>query len=376
MTESSERRAAITANPDAFPASATCPLCECPGAQRLFFSKDRVHRIAGLFGIYRCGDCRAFFIQPWLSDEELAPFYPERYSRYRHSRSLDRMTYTGVRRFVLENHYGYPLTNGGTSSALKKAAAFLLSFVMAKGVIPYRGAGKFLDVGCGGGSYLYRLKQMGWIVYGVEPSESGVKQARSLGLDVRRGNLPDAHFPDAFFDVVRLNNVLEHLVDPHATFHEINRILKSDGFVYITVPNTRSLVFWLFGEDWYGLDTPRHVISYCPQALKTLCDATDFEIAEMNFAAGPFNFVRSMSYFFEEKGKNWPRAIGKIDWVKSKAIRRALKPLFFFVDGLGYGDFLHATLRKRKSPIIARGEIFKIAHKAQRALKPAVERNK
>jgi hypothetical protein len=27
-------------------------------------------------------------------------------------------------------------------------------------------------------------------------------------------------------------------------------------------------------------------------------------------------------------------------------IRRMLKPCFFFVDKLGFGDFLHATLRK------------------------------
>jgi SAM-dependent methyltransferase len=141
--------------------------------------------------------------------------------------------------------------NGENSSVFKKWAAFLLSFMMAKGAVPYRGEGKFLDVGCGGGSYLYRLKQWGWKVYGVEPSATGTEQSRSLGLSVHQGQVEDAKFPAGYFDVARLNHVLEHLPDPRKTFREIHRILKTDGVVYLTLPNTESLNFWLFKENWF-----------------------------------------------------------------------------------------------------------------------------
>src|SRR5437870_11595841 len=86
-----------------------------------------------------------------------------------------------------------------------------------------------------------------------------------------------ASFPESFFDAIRLSHVLEHLTDPQGTLREISRILKPDGLVYVTVPNTRSLNFWLFGKEWYSLDTPRHVISYSLSALKFLCDATGFD---------------------------------------------------------------------------------------------------
>ena len=354
-----DRHSRTGGNPDASPrktaattlesltVTAICPLCGRDGAPRLLFSRDRIHRLPGTFAVHRCENCHALFIQPQPSAAELARYYPEDYGRFRVSKSLDKKNYRGRRRFVLEHYYGYPPVNGGPSSPLKRVAAFALSFVTAKGVLPYRGAGKILDVGCGAGSYLYRLKQWGWETYGVEPSEIGAKQARRLGLEVRQGTLKEAQFPDGFFDVVRLSNVLEHLSDPKATFREIRRILKSDGVTYITVPNTRSLVFWLFQENWYALDSPRHVISYCPRALQTLCDATGFEVASMNFNAGPFNFVRSVKYFFEEKGKHWPAWIRGMRWEGGKLIRRALKPFFFVVDRLGYGDFLHATLRKK-----------------------------
>lgn len=323
-----------------------CPLCYGDDVTRCIESRDRVHQLPGTFSIFRCNRCHAVFIQPWLSDEELVVYYPDHYSGYRHSRSLDRKNYTGVRRFILEHHYDYPLSRGANRSLLKKWAAFYLSFVMAKGVIPYHGGGRFLDVGCGGGSYLYRLRQCGWNVYGIEPSENGVNQAKALGLDVRRGQLTDVSFPESFFDVIRLNHVLEHLTDPQGTFREIKRVLRPDGIVYVTVPNTRSLNFWLFGENWYGLDAPRHVISYCPKALSFLCDTTGFEAVKIRFNSGAFNFVRSVKYLLEERGRSWPRWLHEIDWPRNKLIRRTLKPFFFLVDVIGSGDVMVATLRK------------------------------
>ena len=330
------------------PADVLCPLCGATGAPRQFFTRDRIHAIPGTFAVHRCGACTAWFIQPCLSEAELLRYYPEDYGRYRHGGSLDKKNYReGWQRIVLENYYGYPARGAANAGPLKKWSAWFLSFVTAKGVIPYRGTGKILDVGCGGGGYLYRLKQWGWDAYGVEPSEAGAKQARSLGLNVRQGTLQSAAFGDEFFDVIRLSNVVEHLPDPITTFSEIRRILKPQGMVYLTVPNTRSLVFHLFRENWYALDAPRHVISYSPKALDTLAGKTGFQVQDMNFVAGPFNFVRSMNYLIEEKGRHWPAWLKGIRWERNKFIRRSLKPFFFFVDALGYGDFLHATLIKK-----------------------------
>ena len=331
---------------EAFPDRARCPLCGYGGARFNFQSTDRVHHIPGQFGIYRCSACSAYFIQPWLSDAELARYYPESYGRFRVSGSLEKKNYRGWQRFVLEHHYGYPQPDGAQSNILQRGSAALLACFTAKGVIPYRGDGRVLDVGCGSGAYLHRLKQWGWQAYGIEPSEHGALQAQALGLEVEHGMLEAGRYANAYFDVVRLSNVLEHLTDPLAVFREIDRILKPDGLVYITVPNTRSAVFRLFREHWYALETPRHVILYCPKTLETLAQASGFEIANIDFAAGPFNFVRSLNYYFEISGTGWPAALRSINWARSKFLRRAMKPLFFFIDGLGYGDFMHATLRK------------------------------
>lgn len=107
-----------------------------------------------------------------------------------------------------------------------------------------------------------------------------------------------------------------------------------------------SLNFWLFQENWYGLDVRRHVISYCPETLRFLCDATGLEIIRMRSRSGPFNFVRSVKYYLEETGDHWPLWMQRINWPGNKIIRRTLKPFFFFVDALRLGDVMETTLRK------------------------------
>lgn len=324
--------------------SGECPLCHADEISVLFQSRDRVHGLPGTFTVFRCRRCDAVSYLPRLRSESLASYYPRSYGRYRLSRSLGKKKYRGLRRFVLENYYGYPPADGAGPSLARRWIAGFLSFFAARGAIPYRGGGNFLDLGCGAGSYLYRLREWGWNVYGVETNPAGVEQARSLGLTVHLGEVTEANFPDSFFDVIRLHHVLEHISKPRAVFMEIRRILRASGIVEVTVPNTRSLNFRLFGADWYGLDIPRHVISYCPKALAFLCRDTGFEIIHLRCRSGPFGFVRSVKYFFEEGGNRWPAWLRRIDWARSRPIRRALKPLFSMLDVLGLGDVMVATL--------------------------------
>ena len=52
----------------------------------------------------------------------------------------------------------------------------------------------------------------------MEPSDTGARQAQSLGLNVRQGTLQDARYVDSFFDVIRLSNAVEHLPNPDLAF--------------------------------------------------------------------------------------------------------------------------------------------------------------
>lgn len=101
--------------------------------------------------------------------------------------------------------------------------------------LPRRGV--VLDVGCGGGAFLSLCQTNGWKAMGVEPSRDAAALARRRGIEVKGQAWPAAALTDESVDVVTFINVLDHLPDPFEALREAARVLKSDGLLYVRVPN-------------------------------------------------------------------------------------------------------------------------------------------
>jgi len=95
---------------------------------------------------------------------------------------------------------------------------------------------KILDVGTGRGELLELLTKKGITAYGIEVSKSRIDNMTQKQLNVRYGDAYTIPFPDKYFDCVVMSEVLEHLENPPLAIKEINRVLKRDGILAITVP--------------------------------------------------------------------------------------------------------------------------------------------
>ncbi len=98
-----------------------------------------------------------------------------------------------------------------------------------------------LEIGCGEGTLLARLKSLGNQVAGVDVSASGHAQTTAQGipchlLDVSTQPLP---FPDRSFGWVICLETIEHLANPHHCLAEIGRVLQDGGTLLISIPNAR-----------------------------------------------------------------------------------------------------------------------------------------
>lgn len=101
-----------------------------------------------------------------------------------------------------------------------------------------RAPGRLLDVGCGSGLLVHQALQSGWEATGVEISPLACRRAKEeFGLDLFQGELAEACFPEAAFDVVTFVDVLNHLDDPLGQLREVHRVLKPGGLLVVRVPN-------------------------------------------------------------------------------------------------------------------------------------------
>lgn len=103
--------------------------------------------------------------------------------------------------------------------------------------------GKIIDLGCGDGALLKRLKEKvpQATLYGADLSEKGCELAKpycyqTKALDFNE-KLP---YRKNFFDVVIAQEVIEHLQSPDLFLSECRRILKPGGYLLVTTPNILS----------------------------------------------------------------------------------------------------------------------------------------
>ena len=94
---------------------------------------------------------------------------------------------------------------------------------------------RMLDIGCGIGTYVRKLGELSTRVYGIDIDPARVHRSESGALAAAVSErLP---FADGSFDVVLLNEVIEHVQDDAATLREACRVVRPGGHVVVYAPN-------------------------------------------------------------------------------------------------------------------------------------------
>ncbi len=142
-----------------------------------------------------------------------------------------------------------------------------------------------LDVGCGPGFFLKTARERGWQALGLEPSKQAAAHARELGLEVVEGFF-NAETASGLgrFDVVNLNNVLEHVPDPADVVARARSLLTTGGLLSLTVPNDytpfqASARASLALPEWW-VAPPHHLNYFDFDSLSHLVRKAGFDVRE------------------------------------------------------------------------------------------------
>lgn len=111
-----------------------------------------------------------------------------------------------------------------------------------------------LDIGCREGYQSEKLLALGYEVTSIDIECSYTK---CIYMDANK----PLSFSDSYFDLIWCSEVIEHLDNPRAFVKECKRILKPEGVMILTTPNS---CFWLysvaklFNKSARDLQNPGH----------------------------------------------------------------------------------------------------------------------
>jgi 2-polyprenyl-3-methyl-5-hydroxy-6-metoxy-1,4-benzoquinol methylase len=96
---------------------------------------------------------------------------------------------------------------------------------------------KVLDIGCGVGVLLEKLKANGNKCTGIDISQTAVEIVRNKGIDAFYWNVPPLKFVKNKFDFVIATEFFEHIEDDLFLLEECARVCKKGGWIIVGVPN-------------------------------------------------------------------------------------------------------------------------------------------
>lgn len=226
----------------------TCVLCGCqkfrPYLNDLL---DYEYRVKGSFNLIKCESCGLVRQANISSYSDLMEFYPPDY------------------------HAHQPAGKGLLSSL--KRRLYLRRVRRIKKLV---GGGKVLDVGCGNCSLLSALRELGGFeLHGLDIKRLGVDYA-GMGISFREGHLEDIGFEKDRFDLLSMDNVVEHVPDPDVFFKKAGEVIRPGGWIVGTTPNVDSVEARLYGKYWGPYHMPRHTYLFGPETLKAMLEKHGF----------------------------------------------------------------------------------------------------
>jgi len=265
---------------------------------------DSLHVVRTPEGFYR--------VDPIPSEEELAEYYKEEYYKKNHANYKQEYTEEKIESFI---------------NKIKKRIWVL------KNIFPFEPT-TCLDVACGEGWGLRAFGDEGWDVTGLDFStDACVVHNPEYAEKIITGNLYDTLDDLAGrgekYQVLNLDNVLEHVSDPYRLLAGCRGVIEQSGVMVIEIPNSdskhweylfnRGVIEWRFACMAY----PDHLSYFGIDSLRNICDLYGFQEAAI---------VDLMSYDLRING----RPAHMDDYLDTCSFKKVLKYFASMADlGLG-----------------------------------------
>jgi 2-polyprenyl-3-methyl-5-hydroxy-6-metoxy-1,4-benzoquinol methylase len=149
-----------------------------------------------------------------------------------------------------------------------------------------------LDIGCSEGDFLLGILNNFPDIeaWGLDPFANPSEITKSKFKKFISSNIEDSikELPDNYFDVIFMNDVLEHLVNPEDVLLKIKSKLTKDGELISSIPNIRfigNLKHLLWNKDFeyedFGIRDRTHLRFYTKKSIIKMFNRLNFDIIKI-----------------------------------------------------------------------------------------------
>jgi 2-polyprenyl-3-methyl-5-hydroxy-6-metoxy-1,4-benzoquinol methylase len=201
---------------------------------------------------YECSNCRFLYRSPKLNKKEQELLYEKYRDKSFRSETSDEY-------FDRISQY-----SNSKSENFQKVSWFIKN--AKKSIL--NNSKTVLDVGCGGGVLLHKIKEIlpSLSTYGIEPNESYSNLARRRsGAEEILTAYFDSGTIDKKFDIITSSDVLEHVDSPEIFLNDVYRSLNSTGVFFLEVPSPTNFKELESDHDMFNI---AHHVFYTSVVLK------------------------------------------------------------------------------------------------------------
>jgi SAM-dependent methyltransferase len=267
-----------------------CKICGNAENNKIHIAQERMFGFGGDFEYLECSNCNC--IQLLNIPRDLGKYYPQDqyYSlssgeKFTNKKSLSntiRQMQSDYLLFGKRKFIGNLLSIGYSShdyfNWLKKVHANYNT--------------EILDVGCGGGELLFRMRRNGFKnLTGNDPFNTN--DIHSDGVNIYKKEIYDLQ---GTFDFIMLNHSFEHMDQPLRVLKKLYELLNPKSYLLIRIPVSNSYCWQQYGVFWAPLDAPRHLYIQSEKSMNILSNEAGFEIKDIIHDGTAFQFWGSEQY--------------------------------------------------------------------------------
>lgn len=256
-----------------------CPLCRSSKNSKLFISSNTHgrHRLSQeKFTILKCHSCACIFPKIQTNKKYFNKYYSSSY----YPSSVSRLS-----KLI-------------SSLSVKTKINNLLKLYHSKKNI------KILDIGCGGGEFLSFLPDKYFKKNGLDTNPDSIKICQSKNINVIKADITSTIRIKENFDIITLNHVFEHLSSPNLGIKNIHHLLKPKAYLVLSVPLTDSIGYQLGRQNWFHLDTPRHLFIPNRHNITSFLESNHFIVKKIYHQ--PFEFPLDLFWSLRHNFLFWP----------------------------------------------------------------------